>query len=60
MYPEAFNTHDSLGEAYMVDGQHELAVAAYEKSLELNPDNENARQMMARMAETAKKAKTPK
>jgi tetratricopeptide (TPR) repeat protein len=42
-YPEAANTYDSLGEAYMVKGEKELAIKNYNKSLELNPDNENAK-----------------
>ncbi len=41
-YPEAPNTYDSLGEAYMLRGDKELAIANYERSLELNPDNQNA------------------
>ena len=42
VYPQAFNTYDSLGEAYMNAGETELAIKNYEKSLELNPQNENA------------------
>jgi 3-oxoadipate enol-lactonase len=41
-YPESANTYDSLGEAYMVNGDKELAIQNYNKSLELNPDNQNA------------------
>jgi len=41
-YPESANTYDSLGEAYMVNGDKELAIRNYQKSLELNPDNQNA------------------
>ena len=41
-YPESFNVYDSLGEAYMVNGDESLAIANYEKSLELNPNNQNA------------------
>ena len=41
-YPQAFNAYDSLGEAYMVNGDIELAIQNYEKSLELNPNNTNA------------------
>jgi tetratricopeptide (TPR) repeat protein len=41
-YPQAFNTYDSLGEAYMVNGNVDLAIRNYEKSLELNPNNRNA------------------
>jgi putative CocE/NonD family hydrolase len=42
-YPDAFNTYDSLGEAYMVKGEIALAVANYEKSVELNPENDVGR-----------------
>jgi len=48
-YPDAFNTYDSLGEGYMTAGNNELAVANYERSLELNPDNTNATAMLARL-----------
>ena len=41
-YPGASNPYDSLGEAYMINGDTELAIKNYEKSLELNPDNTNA------------------
>ena len=41
-YPKAFNTYDSLGEAYMVAGNKELAIVNYKKSLELNPKNTSA------------------
>ena len=41
-YPESFNVYDSLAEAYMVNGDKALAIANYEKSLELDPDNQNA------------------
>ncbi|MEJ2548780.1 MAG: serine hydrolase, partial [Gemmatimonadota bacterium] len=45
-YPDAFNTYDSLGEAYRESGQIDLAVENYEKSLEMNPGNDNARSML--------------
>jgi len=41
-YPDSANVYDSLAEAYMADGQKEAAIAYYEKSLKLNPQNENA------------------
>lgn len=41
-YPAAFNTWDSLAEAYMNKGNKELAIKYYKKSLELNPNNANA------------------
>jgi 3-oxoadipate enol-lactonase len=41
-YPKSSNVYDSLGEAYMEKGEKELAIKNYEKSLELNPENQNA------------------
>jgi hypothetical protein len=41
-FPEESDPYDSLGEAYMESGQTELAIANYERSLELNPANANA------------------
>lgn len=48
-YPESWNVYDSLGEAYMNDGQKELAIKYYKKSLELNPQNENGKEMLKRL-----------
>ena len=48
-FPESSNVWDSLGEAYMINGDKELAISNYKKSLELNPDNENAEQMIEKM-----------
>ena len=42
-YPKSANVYDSLGEAYLKDGQRERAREMYRKSLELDPANENAR-----------------
>jgi len=42
IYPQASNPYDSLGEAYMLHGDKELAIASYKRSLELNPKNTNA------------------
>lgn len=41
-YPRSSNVYDSLGEAYMDEGNKPLAIANYRKSLELNPKNKNA------------------
>jgi CubicO group peptidase (beta-lactamase class C family) len=49
LFPEAFNTWDSLGEAHMKSGHDAKAISCYEKSLELNPDNTNAEEMIARI-----------
>jgi imidazolonepropionase-like amidohydrolase len=40
-YPQSYNAYDSLGEAYMDNGDKELAIKNYQKSLELNPGNAN-------------------
>lgn len=45
-FPEAANPYDSLGEAYLEAGNEELAIKNYGKSLELNPGNETARQVL--------------
>jgi CubicO group peptidase (beta-lactamase class C family) len=41
LHPGSWNVYDSLGEAYMKNGDKELAVKNYQKSVELNPSNEN-------------------
>jgi tetratricopeptide (TPR) repeat protein len=38
-YPDSWNAHDSLGEAYAADGETDLAIQSYERSLALNPGN---------------------
>lgn len=48
-FPAAFNTWDSLGEAYLVKGDSARAIENYEKSLALNPDNANAREYLERL-----------
>jgi CubicO group peptidase (beta-lactamase class C family) len=50
-HPESFNVHDSLGEAYMLNEDDSLAIESYKKSLELNPQNVNARQMMEKISQ---------
>ena len=50
-FPEGFNAYDSLGEAYMLAGRTDEAIANYERSLELNPDNTNAVTMLTRLLE---------
>jgi len=50
-YPDSWNVYDSLGEAYLKDGQTDLAVKNYRKSLELNPGNTNARKILKNLEE---------
>jgi len=49
IYPDSFNTWDSLGEAYMDRGDKELAIQNYAKSLALNPKNYGAREQLAKL-----------
>ena len=48
-YPESANVYDSLGEGYMNNGQIDLAIENYERSLELNPDNNNVREILRQL-----------
>jgi tetratricopeptide (TPR) repeat protein len=51
LYPQSANVYDSLGEAYLANGDKELAAANYKKSLELDPKNQNAASALKKMAE---------
>ncbi|RAI84852.1 alpha/beta hydrolase-fold protein [Algoriphagus yeomjeoni] len=42
-YPTSYNAFDSLGEAYELVGDTSKAIANYEKSLSLNPNNGHAK-----------------
>ena len=48
-YPNSGNTYDSLGEAYMDDGNKLQAIANYKRSLQLNPGNNNAIKMLQKL-----------
>jgi CubicO group peptidase (beta-lactamase class C family) len=48
-FPASWNAHDSLAEAYAGDGQKQRAVAAYEKSLALNPGNSNGAEQLRKL-----------
>ena len=48
-YPQSSNVYDSLGEAYMDDGDKPQAIANYQKSLELNPKNGGAVKMLQKL-----------
>ncbi len=50
IFPNSFNTYDSLAEAYMDHGDRDLAIKNYKRSLELNPGNTNA---VERLKQTA-------
>jgi tetratricopeptide (TPR) repeat protein len=42
LYQNGFNTYDSYGECLLTIGKKEEAIEAYQKSLELNPKNQHA------------------
>jgi dienelactone hydrolase len=46
VFPSSSNSYDSLGEAYMKDGQKQLAIESYKKSLELNPGDDEAKEKL--------------
>ena len=48
-FPRSGNAFDSLGEAYLEAGNKEMAVESYKKSLLLDPDNENAREVLKKL-----------
>jgi len=48
-YPDAFNVYDSMGEAYMIKGENELAIKNYKKSLEINPANTGGIEMLKKL-----------
>lgn len=48
-FPLSYNAYDSLGEAYMNEKDNEMAIKCYQKSLELNPQNKNAEEMLQKL-----------
>lgn len=46
LYPNGFNTWDSLGECFLILGKKEEGIIAYKKSLELNPKNKKAKKII--------------
>jgi tetratricopeptide (TPR) repeat protein len=48
-YPKDFDVYDSLGEGYMTNGEKASAIENYKKSLELNPKNTNATEMLKKL-----------
>ncbi|MWB93373.1 serine hydrolase [Flavobacterium sp. GA093] len=49
-FPKSGNTYDSLGEAYLADGNKKLAIVNYTKSIELDPSNENGKKILAEIS----------
>src|SRR5215510_12944818 len=50
-YAQSSNAYDSLGEAYIVNGDRELAIKNYERSVELDPKNTNGIEALKKLRE---------
>ncbi|AZJ35434.1 serine hydrolase [Tenacibaculum singaporense] len=48
-FPESYDAYDSLGEAYMKNGQIRKAIKNYQKSLEINPENLNGKEKLGKL-----------
>jgi CubicO group peptidase (beta-lactamase class C family) len=48
-FPQSWNVWDSLAEAYADKGDKNQAIKNYEKSLQLNPDNKNGKEMLKKL-----------
>jgi glyoxylase-like metal-dependent hydrolase (beta-lactamase superfamily II) len=63
LFPASWNVWDSLGEAYVNAADKENAVKNYQKSLDLNPQNQNAvwaiRRIDAQIFDTLNQTKEP-
>ena len=49
LFPDSWNTYDSYGEALLKSNRKEEAIEMYEKSIEMNPENENGKQLLLKM-----------
>lgn len=53
LFPDSWNVYDSLGEALLEAGRTAEGLAMYRRSLVLNPENTNGREVLDRLEETA-------
>lgn len=56
-YPKSANTYDSLGEAYMLNGDRKSAIKNYQKALVLDPKNSNAINVIRKLEENINESK---
>lgn len=54
-FPKSPNAYDSLGEAYLLDKNYDLALTNFKKFLELDAQNDHAREMIEKIGELLKK-----
>lgn len=55
LYPSSYNVYDSYGECLLRLGKENEGIAAYKRSLELNPQNTNAADVIANYKQRANK-----
>ena len=48
-FPNSSNTYDSMGEAFLMNGDTAKSILNYTKSIKLNPNNKNGLEMLAKM-----------
>ncbi|WP_404985548.1 serine hydrolase [Chryseobacterium sp. M5] len=48
-FPKSANAYDSLGEAYFNKKEYQLSIGNYQKSLQLEPANNNAKEMIVKI-----------
>jgi tetratricopeptide (TPR) repeat protein len=48
-FPDSWQAYDGMAETYIAKGDTALAIQYYRKSLDLNPDNEAAKKMIAQL-----------
>lgn len=48
-HPDSYNVYDSMGEAYMKNGDKQLAIDNYKKAIEINPNNINSHDMLEKL-----------
>ena len=51
-FPDSWNTHDSLGEAYLAKGDEENAALCYTRAVELNPENTHGLDVLERLLDS--------
>ena len=48
-FPASYHVWDTCAEAYVAKGDKEMAIKYYQKSMELNPKNENGKRMLEKL-----------
>ncbi|MEJ2053604.1 MAG: serine hydrolase [Calditrichaceae bacterium] len=48
-FPDEANPYDSLGEAYMNNGQNEKAIENFKKSLKIDPEKKHSKEMLSKL-----------